>query len=68
MIAAEVKFKGEIFWDITKPDGTKRKLLDVNKISELGWESKIDLKEGLRKTLDSYKKIIAKNLRIKVLE
>ncbi len=65
MIAAEIKFKGEIFWDITKPDGTKRKLLDVNKISELGWESKIDLKEGLRKTLDSYKKeIITKNLRI----
>ena len=64
MIAAEIKFKGNNL-GYQKPDGTKKKLLDVHKISELGWESKIDLKEGLKKTLASYKKeIITKNLRI----
>ena len=61
MIASETGFKGEIVWDKTKPDGTKRKLLDVSKISELGWKFKIDLKKGLKETLCSYKKEMESN-------
>jgi len=49
-----VDFKGEIKYDFSKPDGTPRKLLDVSKIKELGWEAKISLDEGIRKTYSSY--------------
>ena len=52
-IAKLTNFKGEIFWDKTKPDGTPRKQLDVSRINKLGWKSKINLDSGLKKTLDS---------------
>lgn len=45
-------FKGEIKNDITKPDGTPKKLLDVSKLHNLGWKYKIELKEGIEKTYD----------------
>ncbi|MDD2983064.1 MAG: GDP-L-fucose synthase [Crocinitomicaceae bacterium] len=45
-----VGHKGAIIWDSTKPDGTPRKLLDVSKMSEEGWQSEIALKEGITKT------------------
>ena len=45
-----VGFEGEIMWDGSKPDGTPRKLLDVSKINNLGWEATIELKEGIEKT------------------
>jgi len=47
MIKDIVGFKGEIKHDLTKPDGTPRKLMDVTKLSDLGWYSKIELLEGL---------------------
>jgi len=50
LIKEVVGFKGELFFDTTKPDGMPRKLLDISKISELGWKPKIELKEGLEKT------------------
>ena len=43
-------FKGEIFWDKSKPDGTKKKLLDNTKIHKLGWSPSIDLRAGLTST------------------
>jgi GDP-L-fucose synthase len=49
-IAEVVGFEGEIHFDASKPDGTPRKLLDVSKLSALGWKSNIQLKEGIRKT------------------
>jgi GDP-L-fucose synthase len=49
-----VGFKGEIKHDLTKPDGTPRKLLDVSKIKELGWEPKTSLEEGILKTYEEY--------------
>jgi GDP-L-fucose synthase len=49
-----VGFKGEIKHDLTKPDGTPRKLLDVSKIKELGWEPKTRLEEGIKKTYNDY--------------
>ena len=54
LIAKVVDFQGEIIWDPSKPDGTPRKLLDTRKISGLGWEPKISLEEGIRKTYLSY--------------
>ena len=47
-IKSIVGFKGEIVFDRTKPDGTPRKLLDVGKITSMGWKAKISLDEGLR--------------------
>ena len=55
-IASAAGFKGEIIWDINKPDGTPKKQLDVSKIKALGWESKISLKEGIKNTLEVYRK------------
>lgn len=43
-----VEYKGEIRFDANRPDGTPRKLLDVSKISALGWKAKIPLREGLK--------------------
>jgi GDP-L-fucose synthase len=45
-----VGFTGEIIYDLSKPDGTPRKLLDVSKINKLGWKAKTSLKEGIEKT------------------
>ena len=54
MIKDIVGFKGEIKHDLTKPDGTPKKLLDVSKIKQLGWEAKVGLKEGIKKTYEWY--------------
>ena len=40
-------FEGEIAFDATKPDGTPRKLLSVDRLEELGWRYTIDLRAGL---------------------
>ena len=40
---------GNIVWDSSKPDGTPRKLMDVNKINSMGWKAKISLEEGIKK-------------------
>lgn len=47
-VSAEVGFEGRIEWDLTKPDGTPRKLLDVSRLEGLGWQSSISLKDGIR--------------------
>ena len=66
MIADITCYKGKIFWDIDKPDGTYQKLLDVNRINSLGWSPEITLHQGLKKTYASFKKDYAENkLRIK---
>ena len=51
-IKEKVGYKGELVFDTTKPDGTPRKLLDVSKINNLGWKHKIDLNNGIQKTID----------------
>jgi len=55
LIVAEVGYEGQLMLDITKPDGTPRKLMDTSKINNLGWKSKINLKEGIVKTLEEIK-------------
>ena len=47
LVKKVVGFKGRITWDTSKPDGTPRKLLDISRISNLGWKPEIDLEEGL---------------------
>jgi len=47
-IAAVVGFKGRIVNDLSKPDGTPRKLMDVSKLHALGWKASISLDEGLQ--------------------
>ena len=54
-IASKVGFKGKILWDNDKPDGTLRKVLDNQKILNLGWKPMISLDEGLTKTIEWYK-------------
>ena len=54
-IASKVGFKGKILWDNNKPDGTLRKVLDNQKILNLGWKPMISLDEGLTKTIEWYK-------------
>jgi len=54
MVKEVVGFEGEIVWDTSKPEGTPRKLLDVSKIKSLGWQPKISLEEGIRKTYEWY--------------
>ncbi|MDM8542700.1 GDP-L-fucose synthase [Desulfococcaceae bacterium HSG9] len=54
IVANIVDYKGEIIWDQTRPDGTPRKILDVSIINALGWQAKISLKTGLRRTYNQY--------------
>jgi GDP-L-fucose synthase len=48
LIRRIVGFKGEIIWDISKPDGTLRKIMDSSRIFALGWKPRIDLETGIR--------------------
>lgn len=59
-----VGHQGEVIWDSSKPDGTPRKLMDVSKMDQAGWQAKIELKEGIKKTYqwfleneDSFKEV-----------
>ncbi len=54
LTASIIGFKGEIFWDSSKPDGTPKKLLDISKLKNLGWSAKTDLKKGIELTFKSY--------------
>ncbi|MDO3383227.1 GDP-L-fucose synthase [Gilvimarinus algae] len=51
-VARVVGFKGSIEWDTSKPDGTPRKLMDVSRLSNLGWHYSIKLEDGLRDTYE----------------
>lgn len=48
-------YKGEIIFDTTKPNGTFRKLLDVGLAKSLGWEYKVSLEEGIKRTYELVK-------------
>lgn len=49
-----VGFKGEIRNDTSKPDGTPRKLMDVSRLNQLGWTSRIELAEGIRRVYQEF--------------
>jgi len=54
LIVKEVGYKGDLIFDTTKPDGTPRKLMDVSKIRKIGWEMRISLQDGLKKTIQEF--------------
>ena len=53
-VAAVTGFSGKIVWDSTKPDGTPRKLMDVSRLSGLGWTARIALRAGVEKTYAAF--------------
>jgi GDP-L-fucose synthase len=55
LIKKIVGYEGEIIHDLSKPDGTPRKLMDVSKLKALGWEANIGLEEGIRSVYDDLK-------------
>ena len=52
LIVAEVGYKGQLVFDSTKPDGTPRKLMDVGKLNNLGWNASISLLTGVKQTIN----------------
>jgi GDP-L-fucose synthase len=54
-IATEIGFKGDIEWDASKPSGTPRKVMNVSRIKELGWEPRISLESGIKSTISWYR-------------
>jgi GDP-L-fucose synthase len=56
LIGKIVGYAGEIKHDLSKPDGTPRKLMDVSKLHSFGWKATISLEEGIRKVYEEYKK------------
>lgn len=55
-VAKAVDFTGTIVWDATKPNGTPRKLIDVEKLHRLGWYHKVDIDEGISRLYQWYKR------------
>ena len=53
-VAEATGYRGRISWDASKPDGTPRKLLDVSKLSALGWKARIGLREGIASTYQAF--------------
>lgn len=59
LVRRVVGFEGRIDWDSSKPDGTPRKLLDVSKITALGWQAEVPFEEGVRSTYQWYRDNVA---------
>ncbi|KUH75770.1 GDP-fucose synthetase [Mycolicibacterium novocastrense] len=55
MVAEAVGYAGETRWDATKPDGTPRKLLDVSRLTEAGWQPRTALRDGIEATVAWYR-------------
>ena len=56
IISTQVGFSGKITWDLSRPDGTPRKVLDSTRITNLGWEPSISLDQGIKTTIEWYLK------------
>lgn len=54
LVASVIGYNGEIIWDTSKPNGTPRKLLDISKAKNLGWEYKIELSEGIKLAYEDF--------------
>ena len=51
-----IGFKGEIVFDTDKPDGTRRKLVSVERLKQLGWQATTELEDGIRKAYHDFLK------------
>ncbi|MFQ5953583.1 MAG: GDP-L-fucose synthase family protein [Kiloniellales bacterium] len=58
-VGEAVGYDGEVVWDRTKPDGTERKLLDVRRLSAMGWRPRREMRDGIRETYAWYLKSVA---------
>jgi GDP-L-fucose synthase len=56
IVSEALGYKGDVFWDQNKPDGTLQKLLDISQIEKMGWKPNIDLKSGIRRVYEWYLK------------
>ncbi|MDR0873001.1 MAG: GDP-L-fucose synthase, partial [Prevotellaceae bacterium] len=54
IVKKTVDYKGNIVWDKNKPNGTPRKLLDVSKLTNLGWKQQIKIEDGIRQVVKDY--------------
>ena len=54
LVVKAVGFEGEVFFDVNKPDGTMRKLIDVSKLHSLGWTHKVEIEDGVQKLFEWY--------------
>lgn len=59
LVSKIVGYRGSILWDREKPNGTMRKVLNIDKLKYLGWEEKISLEDGIKKTYEWYLENIA---------
>jgi len=55
LVKEVVGFEGKVVFDTSKPDGTPQKLLDISRMAQLGWQSKISLRQGISETYEWYK-------------
>jgi GDP-L-fucose synthase len=55
IVQEAVGYEGGVSWDSSMPDGTPRKLLDISRITQLGWSPRISLREGIKSTYDWYR-------------
>ena len=54
LIKEQIQFNGQIEFDVTKPDGTMKKLQDVSKLHKLGWKHKVDFAIGIKQVIEWY--------------
>ena len=59
LVVKAVGFKGTVEFDTTKPDGTPRKLIDVEKLHSLGWTHKVEIEDGVQRLFEWYKQSIS---------
>jgi GDP-L-fucose synthase len=62
LVAEVVGYRGELLFDASRPDGTPKKLLDVSRLTQLGWRAKTRLREGLKA---AYQDFLSGNARMK---
>ena len=60
LVVKAVGFEGTVEFDVSKPDGTMRKLIDVSKLHSLGWTHKVEIEEGVQRLFDWYKESLEK--------
>ena len=60
LVKKVVDFSGEICFDTSKPDGTPRKLVSVEKLNALGWRHSVEIEEGVQRLFDWYKESLSK--------
>ncbi len=59
LVVKVVGFEGKVEFDVSKPDGTMRKLIDVSKLHSLGWTHKVEIDEGVQKLFDWYRQSLS---------